>query len=59
VVGVVLFFALGLGDIADEHGLRCALLALSPFWVVGGAVVMSAGKFVADDVTRAFAPTPA
>lgn len=58
VLGVVLFFALGLGDIADDHGLRWALLALSPFWVVGGAVVMSAGKFVADDVTRAFAPAP-
>jgi len=26
--------------------------------MVGGAIVVSAGRFVADDVSRAFAPTP-
>ena len=58
VLGVILFFALGLGNVADDHGLRWALLTLSPFWMVGGAIVVSAGRFVADDVSRAFAPTP-
>jgi branched-chain amino acid transport system ATP-binding protein len=56
VLGVILFFALGLGNIADDHGLRWALLTLSPFWMIGGAIVVTAGKFVADDVSRAFAP---
>ncbi|HEV7761139.1 MAG TPA: MFS transporter [Acidimicrobiales bacterium] len=58
VLGVILFFALGLGNVADDHGLRWALFTLSPFWMVGGVIVISAGKFVADDVSRAFAPTP-
>ena len=56
VLGVILFFAAGLGNVADDHGLRWALLTLSPFWMIGGAIVISAGKFVADDVNRAFAP---
>lgn len=55
VAGVLLFFALGLGNIADDHGLRWALVATAPFWVIGGAVGYTAGKFVADDVARNFA----
>jgi hypothetical protein len=58
VLGVVMFFGLGLGNVADDHGLRWALLTLSPFWLVGSVVVASAGRFVADDVSRAFAPAP-
>lgn len=53
VIGVVIFQSLGLGAIADDHGLRWAIAALSPWWVVGGLVGASAGKFVADDVQKA------
>ena len=56
VFGVILFFALGLGAVSDNHGIRWALVALAPFWVIGGFVASSAGKFVADDVNAAFAP---
>jgi branched-chain amino acid transport system ATP-binding protein len=54
VLGVVLFFAFGLGSIADDHGLRWALAVTSPFWVAGGIVIASAGRFVTSDVERAF-----
>jgi hypothetical protein len=55
VAGVLLFFALGLGNIADDYGLRWALVATAPFWVIGGAVGYTASKFVADDVAHNFA----
>jgi branched-chain amino acid transport system ATP-binding protein len=58
VIGVALFYLVGLGNIADEHGLRWGLVILSPFWLIGGAIGASAGKFVADDVAKAFAPDP-
>ena len=54
-LGVVVFFGLGLGSIADDHGLRWALVATAPFWFISGYVVHTAGKFVTDDVARAFA----
>jgi MFS family permease len=55
VLGVVLFFSLGLGSVADDHGLRWALAVSAPFWVIGGAVASTAGRYVADDVAAAFA----
>jgi len=53
VIGVIIFSALGLGNIADDHGLRWAIFALAPWWVAGGLVAMSAGKFVEADVQKA------
>jgi len=53
VFGVIIFSLLGLGTIADEHGLRWAIFALAPWWVVGGLVGMSAGQFVEGDVQKA------
>jgi predicted MFS family arabinose efflux permease len=53
VIGVVIFFALGLGKVADDHGLRWAIAALAPWWVAGGAVAMTAGKFIEGDVQAA------
>ncbi len=53
VLGVIIFSLLGLGTIADDHGLRWAIFALAPWWVVGGLVGMSAGQFVDGDVQKA------
>jgi MFS family permease len=53
VLGVVLFFALGLGSLADDHGLRWAIGSLSPFWFIGGLIAVSAAKFVEGDVQAA------
>lgn len=53
VVGVVIFGALGLATIADDHGLRWGIAALAPWWVVGGLIAASAGKFVEGDVQKA------
>jgi len=55
VFGVILFFALGLGSISDNYGIRWAFVALAPFWVLGGATAATAGKFVETDVQNAFA----
>jgi branched-chain amino acid transport system ATP-binding protein len=54
-LGVVVFFGLGLGSIADDHGLRWALVATAPFWFIAGYVAFTAGKFVQEDVARNFA----
>ncbi len=58
VVGVVIFSALGLGKIADsdylgDYALRWAIAALAPWWIVGGLVASSAGRFVEADVQSA------
>jgi branched-chain amino acid transport system ATP-binding protein len=55
VLGVILFFAMGLGSISDNYGIRWAFVALAPFWVLGGITAASAGKFVERDVQAAFA----
>jgi branched-chain amino acid transport system ATP-binding protein len=55
VLGVILFFALGLGSISDNYGIRWAFVALAPFWVLGGIAAASSGKFVKDDVQAVFA----
>ncbi len=59
VLGVIIFSALGLGSIADDHGLRWAIFALVPWWVVGGLVGRSAGKFVDGDVRNAMVASAA
>ncbi|MDP1793581.1 MAG: MFS transporter [Acidimicrobiales bacterium] len=53
VLGVIVFGALGLGTIADDHGLRWGIAALAPWWVVGGLIAATAGKFVEGDVQQA------
>jgi MFS family permease len=53
VAGVVLFYVVGLGSISDNHGLRWAIVVLVPFWVTGGLVARSAGRFVAEDTQHA------
>ena len=44
VLGVILFFAFGLGSISDNYGIRWAFVALAPFWIVGGAVAALGGQ---------------
>ena len=54
VLGVwALWFVLE-GKVADQHGYRVALGALLPYWVIGGAVLASAGRYVAADSAKAF-----
>lgn len=53
VLGVIIFGALGLASVADDHGLRWGIAALAPWWVVGGLIGATAGKFVEGDVQRA------
>ncbi|MEY2398700.1 MAG: branched-chain amino acid transport system ATP-binding protein livF [Actinomycetota bacterium] len=53
VLGVVIFSALGLGHIADNHGLRWGIAALAPWWIVGGIIGSTSGKFVEEDVRNA------
>ncbi|MHB8671517.1 MAG: MFS transporter, partial [Acidimicrobiales bacterium] len=49
-----LFYGLGLAKIADDHGYRWGLATLLPYWVIGGLVLRSARRFVADDAAKAF-----
>jgi branched-chain amino acid transport system ATP-binding protein len=54
VIGVVvLFYGTGAGAISDNHGIRWALFALGPYWVVGGAILATAAKFVGPDAEAA------
>jgi ABC-type branched-subunit amino acid transport system ATPase component/predicted MFS family arabinose efflux permease len=48
-----LFFLPGGAAVADHHGYRVALAVLLPYWVVGGLVLRSAHRYVADDAARA------
>ena len=55
VAGVwFLFFIPGFAAVADTHGERWGLLITAPYWVIGGLVLRSAHRFVADDTTKAF-----
>jgi ABC-type branched-subunit amino acid transport system ATPase component/predicted MFS family arabinose efflux permease len=49
----LLYFLPGFGAMADHHGYRVAIAALLPYWVIGGLVLRSAGRFVAVDAARA------
>ncbi|MGH9015156.1 MAG: ATP-binding protein, partial [Acidimicrobiia bacterium] len=40
------------GGLADDHGIRTALLLMSPVFVIGGLVLASAGSFVAADMRK-------
>ena len=42
-----------LADHHGAHGVRMAVLALFPFWIIGGLVLRSAHRFVARDAERA------
>ena len=53
VLGVwALWFVLE-GGVADHHGYRVALGALLPYWLIGGATLASAGRYVAADSAKA------
>jgi branched-chain amino acid transport system ATP-binding protein len=54
VMGVwLLFFLPGVSRISDLYGLRWAIAATGPYWVVGGLVLASGHKFVQSDTERA------
>ncbi|HVT77603.1 MAG TPA: MFS transporter [Acidimicrobiales bacterium] len=54
VFGVVfLFNGLPIAHVADDHGLRWGVFVLVPYWVIGGAILASASRFVKDDAARA------
>jgi len=54
VAGAWLLFILpGVINISDNVGIRAGLLATVPYWIIGGLVLRSAHRFVADDTTRA------
>jgi MFS family permease len=53
VLGVIVFFAVGLGSISDNHGIRWAIAILAPFWVAGGLLARTSGRFVAEDTQHA------
>jgi branched-chain amino acid transport system ATP-binding protein len=62
VIGVWVLYlnpVLGIASLSDKahgaHGVRLALEALLPFWVIGGLILRSGHRFVAEDATRAFA----
>jgi ABC-type branched-subunit amino acid transport system ATPase component/predicted MFS family arabinose efflux permease len=53
VLGVwVLWFFIE-GSLSQNHGYRVALGALLPYWLIGGAVLASAGRYVAHDADKA------
>ncbi|HZN13129.1 MAG TPA: MFS transporter [Acidimicrobiales bacterium] len=54
VIGVVfLFYGVGAGAISDNHGIRWGMFVLGPYWLLGGIVLATASKFVADDAAAA------
>ncbi|MEA3019236.1 MAG: branched-chain amino acid transport system ATP-binding protein livF, partial [Actinomycetota bacterium] len=54
VGGVVgLFYVAGLSTISDDYGIRWGIFILGPYWVVAGAILASASRFVAADVEAA------
>jgi branched-chain amino acid transport system ATP-binding protein len=54
VIGVVfLFYGTGMGAISDDHGIRWGIAVLGPYWIIGGIILTTAAKFVADDASAA------
>ena len=49
----VLFLILPVSTIADDHGIRVGLAATAPYWVIGGIVMATAKRFVAEDAQAA------
>jgi ABC-type branched-subunit amino acid transport system ATPase component/predicted MFS family arabinose efflux permease len=54
VAGVWALWFLFEGALSQHHGYRVALGALLPYWVIGGLVLASAGRYVAADRVKAF-----
>jgi ABC-type branched-subunit amino acid transport system ATPase component/MFS family permease len=53
VVGVWLLVLLpGLFGVSDRHGPRWVLMAVVPYWVIGGLILRSGRHYVLDDATR-------
>jgi branched-chain amino acid transport system ATP-binding protein len=56
VAGVwALYFLPGFAALADSRGERWGLAVTAPYWIIGGLVLRSGHRFVADDTTRALA----
>jgi len=54
IAGVWLLFILtGINHISDHEGIRAGLVAISPFWLVGGILLWSGARFVKDDASYA------
>src|SRR4051812_28620002 len=49
----VLFLILPVSAIADDHGIRWGFAATAPYWVIGGIVLATAKRFVAEDAEGA------
>ena len=49
----VLFLILPVAAVADHHGIRVGLAATAPYWLIGGIVMATAKRFVADDAKAA------
>ncbi|HET7529364.1 MAG TPA: MFS transporter [Mycobacteriales bacterium] len=49
----VLFIVLPVSTIADTHGIRWGFAATAPYWVIGGIVLATAHRFVAEDAAAA------
>src|SRR4051794_22401710 len=49
----VLFLILPVSAIADDHGIRWGFAATAPYWVIGGIVLATAKRFVAEDAEAA------
>ena len=53
VTGVWLLVLLpGLLGVSDRHGPRWVLIAVVPYWIIGGLILRSGRKYVLDDATR-------
>jgi ABC-type branched-subunit amino acid transport system ATPase component/predicted MFS family arabinose efflux permease len=54
VVGVwLLWLFTGVSQISDERGIRAGVAALAPYWIIGGLILRSGHRFVAEDAKRA------
>ena len=49
----VLFLILPVAAVADHHGIRVGLAATAPYWLIGGIVMATAKRFVAEDAKAA------
>src|SRR4051794_1518843 len=49
----VLFLILPVSAIADDHGIRWGFAATAPYWIIGGIVLATAKRFVAEDAAAA------
>jgi branched-chain amino acid transport system ATP-binding protein len=48
-----LFYGLGLSAVSDTYGIRWGIFVLGPYWVISGAILASAARFVAADTAAA------